>query len=199
MGRSAPSFLMRDRRALTFIPSTRAAPLGAADTSIASLADSPDVVSFHVGERAELRRPIVGLERPLPGGGAQPIFEYQRLSHRGDPSSCDDVCQVANVARPGVQGQSMQRVRRDTVDPLANAPAELFEEGGNQSGDVVSPIPQRRERDRKDAVSLGRDLRETGPLPRRASGLGSWPQRFARRSDGFPRRRHARIRRCAGL
>ena len=72
----------------------------------------------------------------------------------------DDVLELANVARPVVLGQQVERVRRQLESALAGSPRRTFEEVVDEQRDVVLAIAQRRQLNRDDVEAVEEILAE---------------------------------------
>ena len=72
------------------------------------------------------------------------MLELDRRAGDGHDQTLDHVLELANIARPGVLGQRLHRLRRDAVDSRAARCGELREELVHKHRNVFSTITQRR-------------------------------------------------------
>src|SRR5262249_20293900 len=73
---------------------------------------------------------------------------------RKDDGAFKDVLHLADVARPGVANQGVQDRGRDGLDPPAHAPREPLGEVASEHRNIVAPLTQWRQHDRKHAQTV---------------------------------------------
>ncbi len=76
-------------------------------------------------------------------GGQIPHIQHAALGEHHGPA--DDVAQLADVARPGISGETLEERRRDASDGLAELLVCLAEEVLDEQRDILDAIAERHE------------------------------------------------------
>ena len=133
---------------------------------ITSLNDSPSGGTTKLGMRKlGAVRTWSGMRS---GADARPRAQHHR--------ALDDVLQLADVARPAVVHQQVERLRLELDAGLAVLRAVLLEEVLRQRRNVVLALPQRRQVDVDDVQPVVEVLAEPARRPPSPSGR-SWSRR----------------------
>ncbi len=119
-----------------------------------------DLVERRAGDeraRGALARPRAPeRRRQVVGGQLRPLAEHHR--------ALDDVLELADVARPVVGEQRVERARREAADLLAVRLGVLVDEVRHQGGDVALARAQRRQGHRHDVQPVVEVLAELAAL-----------------------------------
>src|SRR5205823_1718002 len=86
----------------------------------------------------------------LPWSGRKQGGAVEQRPARHDHRAFDHVLELADVARPVVGARPLDETRRDAVEGAAELARGLGREVLHQARNVVAPLAQRRDRDRKD-------------------------------------------------
>src|SRR3989475_9380324 len=126
----------------------------ARQAEVCSRARGAGDTSFGRGERRLDRGPLL-----LPGRRSafrlQPrVVDRECFALTQHDATLDHVLQLTDIARPVVRLQECHRALLDARDPLGGALREPFHEVLDEDGQVVRPLPQRRDRDRKHIQSI---------------------------------------------
>ena len=139
-----PSFDIRLRRVLGFIPRIRAAPL------------DPSMRHRVVPRTCVIWRRSTSINiSPSPSGAGSGCVSQASLSDSVEPGeqnhcALNDVFELAYVAGPAVALEDVHHLRRNHVDALSQRVRQPFHEMPSQQRDVASAIAQRGQRDGKD-------------------------------------------------
>ncbi len=146
--RVIPSFAMRLRSVLGFMPRMCAAPPRPFDPP-------PAVLSTFMMCRRSISRSVTDSPIGSRSSDRQPgVAERQRRAAREDHRALDHVLQLAHVARPVVGLQQTHDVGRNVVDALAQRAAEAIDQVADQRRNVAAPLAERRQRDRKHVQAV---------------------------------------------
>src|SRR5881296_4207761 len=133
----------------------------AADAPARALEDRDDVLALHGIER---QGPL-GL--PLGAGLRAPVRQIQLAAAAQDRGPLDHVGELANVPRPRIAQERVERGLGHGLEPLAELLAVLAREIGDEQRDVLPPLAQRRDVNREDLQPIV----QVGPEPAFLDGL----------------------------
>src|SRR4051812_5217582 len=134
----------------------------ALELPVARLQHLDDVIALEVDERGKRAGVIAG--RPV---GTKDVAQTERRPVRNQDCLLEDVLQLANVARPVVRLQRLDRCAGKLQHRAAHLLAEVDDERMRERRDVLAALPQRRHGDGEDVEAIPEVFSEAarGHLP----------------------------------
>ncbi len=131
-------------------------------------------------------------------GGQPEVVGSDVLALGHDHRAIDAVLELADVARPRIGLDRLERIRREAAQRAAVLAAAALHDGLRDHDRVARALAQRRDADRDLADPVVEILAERRCARSAPAGPGSWRRRCARRPGSARARRCARSRAPAG-